>query len=68
MPLACLGTGMIVAALKHVGTHDMDSDRLKMVVKTPASSAAQSFSTQPSNPSGPDAFLGLMLLRQSLTS
>ncbi len=37
MPLACLGTGMIVAALKHVGTHDMDSDRLKMVVKTPAS-------------------------------
>lgn len=59
------GTGTIVADLQHAGTQDAVNVILLMVV---ANSTAQSLSTQPSTPSGPATFLGLMLFRQGLTS
>ncbi|XP_053346059.1 low affinity immunoglobulin gamma Fc region receptor II-like [Clarias gariepinus] len=37
--------------LKHAGTHDVDEDKLKIVAKTLASSAAQSLGTRPGTPS-----------------
>ena len=52
-----------MADLKHAGSLEVARDRLKMVVKTGVSSAAQSLSNRPCTPSGPAAFLGLMLRR-----
>lgn len=64
--LGFLGIGVTVVLLKHAGTHIVDSDRIKMVVKTSASSAAQYLSTRPGTPTGPAAFLGLMLQKHCL--
>src|SRR4029434_6057304 len=43
-------------------------ERLKMSVKTSVSWSPQFLSTRPATPSGPAAFLGLMVFKQSLTS
>ena len=61
MTLDCLGMGTIIAALKQAGTHDVASHMLHMPEKT-------SLSTRPSTPSGPGAFLMLILRKTHLTS
>lgn len=65
--LDVLGTGNIVAVLRHAGTQAEDSEMLKIVVNFFfANSPTQSLSTLPSTLSGPAAFLGLMLRRSHL--
>ena len=59
---------MMVVVLKHVGTDDMERDRLKMSVKTFASSEEQALKAQPGMLSGPAAFRVLVLLKTLLTS
>src|SRR4029434_8371703 len=66
--LLCLGTGIIVAVLKQVGTTALAKDILKMSVKTSASWYAHSLSTLPGMASGPSAFLVLTDLRMCLSS
>lgn len=61
--LLCLGTGIIVAVLKQVGTAALAKDILKMSVKTSASWYAHSLSTLPGMASGPSAFLVFTDLR-----
>ena len=58
-----LGTGMMVVALRQVGTVACLSDRLKMSAKTGASWPAHDFSARPGTPSGPAALLLLMFWR-----
>lgn len=50
------------------GTVDWDRDRLKILVKIPASWSAQSFNTRPEMPSGPVAFLRSTACSMRLTS
>ena len=63
-----LGTGIIVALLRQVGTAAWLSDVLKMSVKTSDSCSAQSFKTRPGMLSGPAALRGLTLARTLFTS
>ena len=53
----------MVVVLKHVGTDDMERDRLKMSVKTSASSEEQALKARPWMFLGPAAFRGLVLLK-----
>jgi hypothetical protein len=53
--LVFLGTGSMVACLKHVGITDSVRNRLKMSVKTLDSCSAHARSTSPGNLSGPAA-------------
>lgn len=65
--LDVLGTGNIVAVLRHAGTQAEDSEMLKIVVNFFfANSPTQSLSTLPSTLSRLAAFLGLMLRRSHL--
>ena len=50
------GKGTMVEVFRQGGTVDQDRDWLRILVKTPASWSAQSFSTRPETPSGPAAF------------
>lgn len=63
-----LGTGTMVADLKHLGTMHCDSERLKMFVNASVSCSTQSLSTLPGTPSEPAAFLGLVLRSAHVTS
>jgi hypothetical protein len=56
---AFLGTGTMVAILKHVGTADWDRERLNMSVNTPASWSAHALMTRLEIPSRPAALRGL---------
>ena len=58
-----LGTGTMVATLKHVGTTDWD-----MTVNTPASWSVHALRTQLGMPSGSVALQGLTRLNVFLTS
>jgi hypothetical protein len=62
-----LGTGTMVAILKHVGTADWDRVRLNMSVNTPASWSALSLRTLLGMPSGLAALRGLTCLNVLLT-
>ncbi len=62
------GMGTMVDFLKHAGTTDRDSERLKMSVKTQASWKAHALSTRPGIPSGPTAFLMFIRLKDRVTS
>lgn len=52
----------MVEAFRQGGTVVWDKDRLNILVKTPVSWFAQSFSTLPVTPSGPAAFLWFTVL------
>jgi len=52
---------------QHVGTDDIERERLEMSVKTSASSEEQAFKARPGMLSGPAAFRGF-LLKTLLTS
>ena len=52
-----MSRGTIDNLLKHVGTTDLASERLNIVVNIGASWLAQVLSTLPGMPSGPAAFL-----------
>ncbi len=54
--------------LKHLGTVQVDRERLKMEAKTSVNWSAQFLSTLPGIPSGPAAFLGFTLRNTLLTS
>ena len=58
----------MVVVLKHVQTDDIERDRLKMSVKTSASSEEQALKARPGMLSGLAAFWGLVLLKTLLTS
>ena len=66
--LAFLGTGTMLAILKHVGTADWDRDRLNMSINKPASWSAHALRTRLEMPSGPPALQGLKHLNAFLTS
>ncbi len=59
--------GMIVAVFKQAGTVAWCSDQLKMAVNTAASWLAHTVRALPGTPSGPGAFLVLMLHRTHCT-
>ena len=63
-----LGTGMMIADFRQGGMVARVRERLKILVKTPASWLAQELSTFPDTPSGPAAFLVLTDLSTHLTS
>jgi hypothetical protein len=65
---AFLGTGTMVAILKHVGTADCDRERLNMSVNTLACWSARALRTRLEMPSGPAALRGLTSLNVLLTS
>ncbi|XP_062300181.1 EF-hand calcium-binding domain-containing protein 6-like [Scomber scombrus] len=65
---AFFGQGTMVEDFRQSGTVDCSRHRLKILVKTPASSSAQSLNTSPGTPSGPAAFLGLTARSVRLTS
>lgn len=52
------GIGMMVEDFRQGGTVACARDRLNILVKTPVSWSAQSFSNLPVIPLGPGAFLG----------
>ncbi|KAG5269806.1 hypothetical protein AALO_G00206360 [Alosa alosa] len=58
----------MVEDFKQDGTVNWESDRSKILVKTPTSWSAQTFSTRPQMPSGPAAFGGLTARSVRLTS
>lgn len=62
------GTRMMVEDFRQGGTVACAKDRLNILVKTPVSWTAQSFSTLPVTPSGSAAFLGFTVLSMNLTS
>ena len=66
--MGLLGTGIILAVLRHDGTTAWISEVLKISVRTPVSWSAHSLSTCPGMLSGPTAFRGFTLLRILLTS
>src|SRR4029434_11219594 len=66
--LAFLGTGTMVVLLKQVGSTDMLRERLKMLLKTPASWSAQPLRALPDMTSGPGALRGLIFLKNRFTS
>ena len=63
-----LGTGMMMDSLKQLGTELWQREELKMLVKTPASSAAQWWRTEGLMLSGPGALFLLIPLKVLLTS
>ena len=63
-----LGTGMMIADFRQGGMVARVRERLKILVKTPASWLAQELSTFPDTPSGPAVFLVLTDLSTHLTS
>ncbi len=58
----------MVMDFRHMGTIHKERERLKMFVNTSANWSAQACSTRPCTPSGPAAFLMLMLLSALRTS
>lgn len=61
------GTGMTVADLRQVRTVDCNSERLKMVGNISANWSVQVLRILLETPSGPAAFLSLILRRVDLT-
>ena len=63
-----LGMGTMIVAFRHVGTVACVRERLKILVRIPASWSAHALITAPGIPSGSAAFLGflshLMLLER----
>lgn len=63
-----LGMGTMIEAFRHVGTVACVRERLKILVRIPASWSAHALITAPGIPSGPAAFLGFTALKFFLTS
>ncbi len=66
--LLFLGTGIITADLKHAGTVESWSDRLKIEVRAGVSSLEQCLNVAGATPTGPAAFLVLSRQSRVLTS
>ena len=58
-----LGMGTMIEAFRHVGMVACVRERLKILVRIPASWSAHALITAPGIPSGPAAFLGFTALK-----